>query len=202
MRRVPILATLVVVAAVAVMIGLGVWQLGRAAEKEAALARIEANVGAPRVAVSKELDLRANLLRPVRIACEGPAPTRVAGAGKFGFRVIAQCRAPGLAEALQVQLGTTRKPLPQPAWGGGEVSGYLAQAPDNRSLLRQVFDRTPVGMMVVADPPLGGHAANPAPTLADIPNNHRSYAVQWFAFAGIAVVIYLLALRRRGGAAT
>jgi cytochrome oxidase assembly protein ShyY1 len=33
------------------------------------------------------------------------------------------------------------------------------------------------------------------PSIEQIPNNHRSYAIQWFLFALIAVVIYLLALR-------
>ncbi|HNJ47416.1 MAG TPA: SURF1 family protein, partial [Novosphingobium sp.] len=31
----------------------------------------------------------------------------------------------------------------------------------------------------------------------DIPNNHLSYAVQWFLFAATALVIYGLALRKR-----
>jgi cytochrome oxidase assembly protein ShyY1 len=35
------------------------------------------------------------------------------------------------------------------------------------------------------------------PNPEDVPNNHLSYAVQWFAFAGIAAGIYLLAVRRR-----
>jgi surfeit locus 1 family protein len=30
-----------------------------------------------------------------------------------------------------------------------------------------------------------------------VPNNHLSYAVQWFLFAAIASVIYVLAVRRR-----
>jgi surfeit locus 1 family protein len=49
----------------------------------------------------------------------------------------------------------------------------------------------------VADPPLAGLAANARPDPADIPNNHWSYAVQWFLFAGTALVIYALALRKR-----
>jgi surfeit locus 1 family protein len=28
-----------------------------------------------------------------------------------------------------------------------------------------------------------------------VPNNHRSYAVQWFLFAAAALIIYLLAVR-------
>lgn len=196
MKRVPLFATLVVLAAALVMLGLGFWQLGRAAEKEAAIARIQRNVGAVPVAVTGDLDLEASLLRPASVRCAGQSPTRLAGAGKFGFRVIADCAA-GLEKPLAVQLGTVRQPAQPAAWPGGDVRGYLAQAPDSRSLLRQLFDHRPAGMMVVADPPLAGLAANPPATLEGIPNNHRSYAVQWFAFAAIALVIYALALRRR-----
>ena len=197
MRRLPLFATLVLLLAVATMIGLGFWQIARAEEKEAALARIAANVAAAPVAVTPGLDLGANLLRPVSVSCEGGSPTRLAGAGRYGFRVIADC-ATGMGEPIAVQLGTKRQPVPEAAWAGGAVRGYLAQAPDNRSLLRQLFDRSPAGMMVVAAPPLAGLAANPPAGLAEIPNNHRSYAVQWFSFAAIALVIFALALRRRG----
>ena len=37
-RRIPILSTIVVIAAVLTMIGLGIWQLGRKTEKEALIA--------------------------------------------------------------------------------------------------------------------------------------------------------------------
>jgi surfeit locus 1 family protein len=39
--------------------------------------------------------------------------------------------------------------------------------------------------------------ANAAPDPRDVPNNHLSYAVQWFLFATTAIVIYGLALRKR-----
>ena len=39
--------------------------------------------------------------------------------------------------------------------------------------------------------------ANPKPDLASVPNNHFAYAIQWFLFAGIALLIYGLALRKR-----
>ncbi len=50
---------------------------------------------------------------------------------------------------------------------------------------------------LIAAPPLAGLAANAAPDPTDIPNNHFSYAVQWFLFAATALVIYALALRKR-----
>ena len=49
-----------------------------------------------------------------------------------------------------------------------------------------------------ADPALGGLEANALPDPSDLPNNHLSYAVQWFAFALTALVIYAMVLRRRG----
>jgi surfeit locus 1 family protein len=55
----------------------------------------------------------------------------------------------------------------------------------------------PQQLLLVADTPAPGLAANEMPSIESIPNNHLAYAVQWFLFAGIAVIIYLLALRRR-----
>ena len=53
------------------------------------------------------------------------------------------------------------------------------------------------GPRLVADPPLAGLQANARPDPSDIPNNHLSYAVQWFLFAATALVIYAIALRKR-----
>jgi cytochrome oxidase assembly protein ShyY1 len=50
--------------------------------------------------------------------------------------------------------------------------------------------------LVAASPPPGLEPSAP-PSLASIPNNHRSYALQWFSFAAIALIIYALALRKR-----
>jgi cytochrome oxidase assembly protein ShyY1 len=36
--------------------------------------------------------------------------------------------------------------------------------------------------------------------VADIPNNHLAYAVQWFVFAGVAAAIYAILLWRRRSA--
>jgi surfeit locus 1 family protein len=197
MRRVPVFATIVVIAAVAVMIALGLWQRERAVEKEALIARFARNVDAPPLALARGTDLSVNQLRPVRLDCEDAATPDLAGAGKYGFRVIAQCRRSSLGEPIAVQLGTQARPGALPAWKGGLVTGYLSTAPDSRSLLRLLSDHRPAPAMVVADPPLAGLSANPGPDLSEIPNNHRSYMVQWFAFAAIALIIYGVALRAR-----
>ncbi|MFC3307859.1 hypothetical protein ACFOGK_01280 [Blastomonas aquatica] len=44
---------------------------------------------------------------------------------------------------------------------------------------------------------MAGLEAVQPPSPGDIPNNHWAYAIQWFLFAGIAAVIYGLAVARR-----
>ena len=50
---------------------------------------------------------------------------------------------------------------------------------------------------LVAAPPQAGLAQLAMPDPRDVPDNHLSYAVQWFLFALTAVVVYVLALRRK-----
>ena len=51
--------------------------------------------------------------------------------------------------------------------------------------------------MLVAETPAPGLEASAPPSPDEVPNNHLAYAVQWFLFAGIAALIYGIALRRR-----
>jgi len=53
------------------------------------------------------------------------------------------------------------------------------------------------GPRLVADPPMAGLEASARPDPSELPNNHLSYAGQWFLFALVALVIYGLALRKR-----
>ena len=50
---------------------------------------------------------------------------------------------------------------------------------------------------LIASPPMAGLAANARSDPRDMPNNHLAYAVQWFIFAAMAAVIYVLAVRKR-----
>jgi cytochrome oxidase assembly protein ShyY1 len=69
-------------------------------------------------------------------------------------------------------------------WPGGLVSGIIG--PDRKSRMRLVAAGAPPGLERSAPP-----------SLSTVPNNHRSYALQWFFFAFIALVIYALAVRKR-----
>lgn len=186
-RRIPIVPTLVVLIAVAIMIRLGFWQIDRLHQKQAMLARysvaqgMSADVPWPRTDAERD---RA-LYRRSSLACERVlSMTAVSGRNdkaEPGWAQVARCAIDG-GEA-DVVMGWSRD-LAKPAWRGGEVSGYVAA--EGKHAVR-----------LIADPPVGGLTANARPDPRDLPNNHLSYAVQWFLFAVTALVIYGLVLRGR-----
>lgn len=191
--RVPVVPTILVALAVAAMVALGVWQLTiRLPEKEAALAQLARNPARPAVAFPTGPN-DALLFRRATLDCRPPVTVRRAGAGSAGYRLIATC-----SGGQQVQLGTIRDPNGTTAWNGGIVAGRISHAPDARPLIATLFDHAPQPLMLVADTPAPGLGANATPDWQSVPNNHLAYAVQWFLFATIAAVIYVLALRRRG----
>jgi surfeit locus 1 family protein len=197
MKRFPVVSTIVVVIAVAAMIGLGLWQLlDRAPKKAAYIAQLAANPAKPVIAFPRFPD-ETLLFRRASGLCVEPVAQRLAGAGAAGFRLIVECRTGAEGPGMIVQLGTTPDPKFKGRWAGGPVSGFISHAPDSRSLIGSLFDRTPQRLMLVADTPALGLGANGKPDLSSVPINHLSYAVQWFFFAAIAAVIYVLAVRRR-----
>ena len=165
------------------MVALGVWQLGRADEKEALLASYAEAGEQPAVTFPRSEDaVDASLYRRSSVLCESVnslgAVAGKSAQGRSGLAVIANCKLDGGGEA-DVVLGWKSAPN-MPDWSGGEVTGLIAPGP-----------------RLVADPPLAGLEAVARPDPADLPNNHLAYAGQWFFFAMTALVIYFLALRRR-----
>ena len=199
MRRVPVVATLVVGLAGAAMIALGVWQLQRRLETLALLALYAGNERRPAIAMPASPDDRV-LFRKATALCLHPTDwKRDSGRdarGGSGWRAIAQCKGEA-GGAFAVQMGVGSDPLHNPLWAGGRVSGYITHAPQHRSLIGNLFAHAPDELMLIADTPLPGLRANPAANLDDVPNNHLAYAVQWFVFAAIAATIYAVALWRR-----
>ena len=198
MSRIPVLSTVIVGAAIAAMIALGCWQLfDRLPQKEAFLAQLAANPAKPAIAFPAIATDRALLYRRASAFCLQPTGWQIEGAGRFGWRFIAHCRTGAEGPGFDAEMGISRDPDFKPQWRGGEVSGIIALAPSHRSLIGNLFSRKVDRLMIVADVPLAGLQAAPRPTLDSIPNNHLAYGIQWFIFAGIAAVIYALALRRR-----
>jgi len=200
MRRVPLVPTILVLLAVAAMIGLGVWQLQRRTEKLALIDRYAANQHLPTIALPRFPD-ESVLFRRASAMCLQPVAWHSeagrAADGSSGWRLIADCRTGAEGPGFAVQLGVAGKLDTRPAWKGGVVRGYLTQAPQHRALIQGAWSHAPQSLMLVADTPLPGLKPNPAPNLGDIPNNHLAYAVQWFIFAALAAVIYAIAVRQR-----
>ena len=205
MRRVPLISTLVVALAVAAMVALGLWQLDRARWKEALLARYAAARTMPPVAFpipTGGVGEDALLFRRSSIVCLEPVAWNVASgrnrAGASGWRRLAACRTGAEGPGVTVDIGWSTGFAGKPAWRGGRVTGVIGPAPDHRSLLAALLrEGTPPGVLLVADTAAPGLTPSAPPSLEDIPNNHRAYAVQWFIFASLAILIYALALARR-----
>ena len=186
-RRWPLIPTILVGLAVATMFALGFWQLDRRTEKEALLARLDAAkdmppIGWPTAPIGEPLPLfrsaTGNCLEVVGFRTSAGQNR----AGEPGFLVIADCRVGAEGPGLAVELGWSKNPNAGREYKGGLVSGIIA--PDRVSRIR----------LVAAEPGPGLMASAP-PSPRTISNNHLSYAIQWFLFAAIALVIYVLALR-------
>ncbi len=195
LKRIPIIPTLIVLIAVGIMVRLGVWQLDRMHQKDALLIRYAAAAQFSSDVPPEQLsgDRDAILYRHTAFTCSGTGSSSgIAGLSAKGESGIAHtviCQAApstgsaGPAIPVTVTLGWSSDPA-APAWTGGAVAGTIA--PMGKTAVR-----------VVADPPLAGLAANARPDPANLPNNHWSYAIQWFLFSLTALVIYGLALRKR-----
>ena len=189
-RRLPLFPTIVVLAAVATMIGLGIWQLQRAAWKDGLIAHYAAAqtmppIGWPTTPLRND---QLPLFRHATGNCLRIVAWRTVvgenAAGEPGYAHVADCATGAEGPGMSVVIGWSKNPYAKTSWTGGLVSGIIA--PDRRSRMR-----------LVAASPAQGLAATAPPSLAAIPNNHRSYALQWFAFALMALLIYGIALRQR-----
>lgn len=189
MMRWPLVPTVLVAAAVATMIGLGIWQLGRRSEKEALVVQYQRAAQLPPVAWPSVPGAGGELLfRRASGFCTEVTGWRAAAGrsrgGESGWSHIAACRTGGFeGPGMQVDIGWSKESA-APSWRGGEVSGVIA--PDREHRIR-----------LVSAAPAPGLEPSAPPSPEDVPNNHLLYAIQWFFFAAAAAVIYLLALRRR-----
>ncbi|HVI04750.1 MAG TPA: SURF1 family cytochrome oxidase biogenesis protein [Sphingomicrobium sp.] len=193
-KRLPFVSTLLVLASVALMVGLGVWQLQRAKWKEGILAQYAAAERMPPIAFPTT-PLRNDQLPLFRYAtglCLRPVADRaVAGenkAGETGYVQIFDCATGAEGPGMSVELGWSRDPNAQFDWDGGIVSGIIV--PDRQSRMRLVAATAPAGLQ-----------PSKVPDVASIspitPGVHRGYAATWFSLAVVALVIYILALRKR-----
>lgn len=193
-KRIPIFSTLAVLAAIALMVFLGVWQLDRAKWKEGVLAKFAAAEKMPPIAFPT-VPLKSDQLPLFRYAtgiCLRPVAARaIAGenhAGEPGYVHIVDCSTGAEGPGMSVEVGWSRDPNAKVNWAGGMVSGIIV--PDRQSRMRLVAAGAPPGL----EPSKVPDVANAS---AVSPAGHRGYAATWFSLALVALVIYGLALRKR-----
>jgi surfeit locus 1 family protein len=208
MKRLPVIPTLLVAVAVAAMIGLGVWQLRRAEWKQ----RLVSELAAARDLPALNLDPMATTWSPGQsratnppiafrragITCYAPstgqpAPAVRAGRnrrGETGYSYLLPCFWDDQyhwTDRLRINVGWSDNPrlklLTRPIQF--RVEGVVGAVEPGEEIV------------LVAERSLPPLEPSAPPRVENIPNNHLSYALQWFFFAGAAAVIYLLALRRR-----
>jgi surfeit locus 1 family protein len=127
----PVIPTILVSAAVATMIGLGIWQLQRKEQKEQLLARYEAAANLPPVTWPSVPDKDAlPLFRKSTLMCIKVLRIEtVSGSnreGKAGFAHLASCSTGGAeGPGAKVAIGWSERPQ-SPKWAGGAVNGIIA----------------------------------------------------------------------------
>jgi len=193
MKRVPVVATVVVALAVATMIGLGIWQLRRAEWKQQLVAQYQAAQKLPPTEFpTAPMKGQPPLFRWATGFCVKPIGQRaIAGEnrqGESGYAHIVQCSTGAEGPGMAVDIGWSKDPNAKWIWPGGPVTGVIA--PDRLQRIRLVAGSSPPGLEPSAMPTIES-------AVQTTPAGHRGYAVQWFAFAAIAAFIYGLALRKR-----
>jgi len=194
-RRLPLIPTIVVAGAIAVLIGLGLWQLKRAVWKEQLLARFAAAEKLPPI-TWPTTPLKSDQLPLFRHAtgvCLRPIGKWAIGgenrAGEPGYVQIIDCTTGAEGPAMSVEVGWSTNPNARVDWRGGPVSGLIV--PDRRTRMRLVAATAPPGLEPSRMPSV--ESASPI-----TPSGHRMYAATWFALALVALIIYSIAIVKRG----
>jgi len=194
-RRVPVVATVIVVAAVALMVWLGFWQLRRAHENELLFAQYHAASKLPPIAYPvAPIKGPLPLFRWATGFCQKVVGERESAGrnrkGEIGWAHIVDCATGAEGPGISVELGWSEDPSVKANWRGGLVSGVIV--PDRVHRIRLVAASAPPGLEPAGLPSVD----NAVPVT---PGRNRMYALQWFSFAAIALLIYGLAMRKRWG---
>ena len=219
MRRV-IFLLIISGAGLAILLGLGIWQLQRMAWKNAILATIEARIAeTPADLLPAEFDTEADKYRPVRLSGDIGAEelhvlTSIKDAGA-GYRVISPFT---LADGRRVLIDRgfvpVKNKLAARLFGAASIEGSIhwpqeadSYTPDpdlagniwyarDAEQMAAQLGTEPV-MIVLRTNPQGEAGVQPVPvSTSGIPNNHLQYAITWFSLAFVWAAMTLYFLRR------
>jgi surfeit locus 1 family protein len=213
-------------AMLAVLLGLGTWQVRRLFWKQALLAQIDRAEAAdpiplPRSALSPFAKVSATgTFLPDKTALYGADVRTIATGPEMGARMIEPMRQAG-GDLILVDRGwiplSRSVPVEQPA-GEVTVSGYVRfgdkagwfSAQDD-VVRRRFFTLDPVAIgagigepavrpfvlvALAAGPAAAGHWPEPAQHLPRPPNNHLSYAITWYGLAVALLAIFIVWARK------
>ncbi|MCF8506276.1 MAG: SURF1 family protein [Caulobacter sp.] len=225
-RRFPIGLTIATAISLAILIGLGAWQLKRLAWKTDLLASIAAAQSAPVKPIGQVPLTPAYEFRRVSLDCPGLATAPYVELyalrdGQAGHRLVSLCSPVGSRMPIMVDRGfvadtvSARPPVAASTevvhltgvLREGETAG--AFTPPTLKNLFYVRDldqmayalgaRRHPDVMILAETSSNPDwpALIPAPLPTDIANRHLEYALTWFGLAGALVAVYAALVRRR-----
>ncbi len=195
----------------AILLALGFWQLERREWKQDLIATLETRLAKPAVPLPDELSSEW-LYRPVLVEGEVASdqwfrfPGRSVD-GEVGDVLMLLVRLPdGRLAVVQhgaIGFGAELPPLPSGVAKEGIVrdppeAGLFT--PDNDPEDNEWYSVAPEAMAAAAglpDAPVLDYYLASADWRPHLPNNHLEYAITWFSFAGIFVIIFALFHRRR-----
>ena len=202
MRRVPVLPTIVVLAMFATLVGLGVWQLQRREWKHELIRQLEA---APKLPLLEAGDFLAAMqgtqsiqYRRAELPCSPGTvlPYDLRGgssvAGDSGYLVLVSCRPNRKPPDIVAVAGWTQRPdaVSVPVTVDTVFRGLIIENPYGTAPDRPRF-------MLIPDTAIPPLLVSQMPDPGSLPDNHLSYAGQWFGLAAALLGIYGVWLRRR-----
>ena len=202
MKRIPVWPTLIVLVMLATLVSLGVWQLQRRAWKADLIAQLEtaplAPLLEPRDFLAAMQGTKSIQYRRAELPC---APGTVlpydlkggsSASGNSGYLVLVSCRPNRKAPDIVAVAGWTWRPdaARVPITVDTVFTGLIIEKPYGDAANRPAF-------MLIPDTAVPPLQPSRLPTPQDLPDNHLSYAGQWFGLAVALATIYALWLRNR-----
>lgn len=202
MRRIPVIPTVMTLVMLAILVSLGVWQLQRRDWKAGLIAEAKAAQSLPPLepqdyfkAMAGEASVQ---YRRAELPCTPGEvlPYDIRGGssagGTSGYYVLVSCRPNNRPPDIVAVAGWTQRPdaARVPVVVDTLFQGTIIEHPYGKAEGRPQF-------MLIAENPVPPLGKPRLPTPDDLPDNHFSYAMQWFGLAAVLAVIYAIWLRRR-----
>jgi len=225
-KRFPVGLTVATAISLAILIGLGGWQLKRLAWKTDLLASITAAQALPPAPITSVPLTHAYQFRRVVLDCPGLATAPFIELyairdGGAGVRLVSLCSPVGARTQIMVDRGfvadtVSARPAVRPSTAVAHLIGVLREGekpgfvtPPTVNNLFYVRDIRPMALalgaprhpdvMVLAETSTNpeGAALIPAPLPPEIPNRQLEYPLTRFGLAGALAAVYAALLRRR-----